>query len=104
MSVQQHSIKVNLLLKLEKILKENAVQKKSLNIINSPEIIAKLKSKVDVLPEKLKRMNNKWSKYENEQKLILSELNEKINKKRVSILKQYIYITIRCRILIYYIY
>lgn len=31
-------------------------------------------------------MNNKWSKYENEQKLILAELNERLNKKRVSIL------------------
>lgn len=29
-------------------------------------------------------MNNKWNKYENEQKLILSQLNEEINKKRVS--------------------
>lgn len=75
---------------MEKILKENAIQTKSLNIIDSPEIIAKLKNKIDVSPEKLKRMNNKWSKYENEQKLILSELNEEINKKRVSILKQHI--------------
>jgi len=74
------------MLKLEKLEKEIAVQEKSLNIIDNPEIVAKLKNKVDAAPDKIKRMNNKWSKYENEQKLIISELNERLNKKRVSIL------------------
>lgn len=77
---------MNLKLKLEKLEKEIAVQEKSLNIIDNPEIIAKLKNKVDAAPDKIKRMNNKWSKYENEQKLILAELNETLNKKQVSIL------------------
>lgn len=72
-------------MKLEKLEKEIAVQEKSLNIIDNPEVVAKLKNKVDTAPEKIKRMNNKWSNYENEQKLILSELNEEINKKRVII-------------------
>lgn len=55
-----------------------------MNIIDNPEVISKLKIKVDASPEKLKKMNFKWSKYENEQKLILSELNDEINKKQVS--------------------
>lgn len=92
---------------MEKIVKENIVQEKSLNIIDNPEIITKLKNKVSASPEKFKKMNNKWSKYENEQKLILSRLNEEINKKQVSILKhlisQYIvkYLLITC---VYWIY
>jgi len=77
---------MNLKLKLEKLEKEIAVQEKSLNIIDNPEVVAKLKNKVDAAPDKIKRMNNKWSKYENEQKLILAELNERLNNKRVSIL------------------
>jgi len=72
--------------KLEKLEKASIVQERSLTIINNPEIITKLKKKIDSSPDKIKRMNNKWSKYENEQKLILSELNEGINKKRVSVL------------------
>lgn len=35
-------------------------------------------------------MNYKWNKYENEQKLILSELNDEINKKQVSVYTKYI--------------
>lgn len=69
---------------LEKLKKENSVQEKSLNIIDRPEIIAKLKNKVEASPDKLKRMNDKWNKYEIEQKSILSELKEETNKKRVS--------------------
>jgi hypothetical protein len=64
--------------------KENTVKVKSLNIINNPEIISKLKNKIEASPDKIKKMNNKWSKYENEQILILSQLNAEINKKRVS--------------------
>lgn len=75
---------MNLKLKLEKLEKEIAVQEKSLNIIDNPEVVVKLKNKVDAAPDKIKRMNNKWSKYENEQKLILAELNERLNNKRVS--------------------
>jgi len=73
------------MLKLENLEKEIAVQEKSLSIIDNPEVVTKLKNKVDAAPDKTKRMNNKWSKYENEQKLILSELTEGLNKKRVSI-------------------
>lgn len=73
------------MLKLEKLQKEIAVQEKSLNIIDNPEVVSKLKNKVDAAPDKIKRMGNKWSKYETEQKLILSELGDELNKKRVSI-------------------
>lgn len=73
------------MLKLEKLEKEIAVQEKSLNIIDNPEVVTKLKNKVDAAPDKINRMGNKWSKYEIEQKLILSELNNELNKKRVSI-------------------
>lgn len=71
-------------MELKRLEKKNTVQIKSLNVIDNPEIIAKLKNKVDASPDKIKKMNNKWSKYENEQKLILSQLNEELNKKRVS--------------------
>lgn len=73
--------------KLEKLEKESTVQEKSLTIVDNPEIIVKLKNKVNAAPEKIKKMNNKWIKYENEQKLILSKLIEETNKKRVSTLK-----------------
>lgn len=58
---------------------------RSLTAVNNPEIIFKLKNKVESSPEKIKRMKSKWNKYENEQKLILSELNEEIKIKQVSI-------------------
>jgi len=91
------------MLKLEKLEKEIAVQEKSLNIIDNPEVIAKLKYKVDAAPDKVKRMGNKWSKYEIEQKLILSELNDELNKKRVSILNNfYIRIPLYCKVHIMY--
>lgn len=73
------------MLKLEKLEKEIAVQEKSLNIIDNPEVLIKLKNKVDAAPDKIKRMGIKWSKYETEQNLILSELNDELNKKRVSV-------------------
>lgn len=83
---------------LEKCKKESIVQERISTIINNPEIIVKLKNKTNSSPEKLKKMNFKWSKYENEQKLILSKLNEEINKKRVcisnSLILYYIYIKI----------
>lgn len=41
---------------------------------------------MDSSTDKIKKMNNKWSKYENDQILILSQLNEEINKKRVSVI------------------
>jgi len=69
---------------LAKIVKENSYREKALNVVNNPEIVVKLKNRIAASPDKLKRMNSKWSKYENEQKLILSELNEEINKRRVS--------------------
>lgn len=75
--------------KLEKLKNENNIQEKSLNIINNPEIIVKLKNKLESSPSRIKRMNVKWDNYENEQKLILSKLNEEINKKRVSILNKF---------------
>lgn len=87
LSLKQHSTNMNLKLKLEKLEKEIAVQEKSLNIIDNPEVVAKLKNKVDAAPDKIKRMNNKWSKYENEQKLILAELNETLNKKQAKNIK-----------------
>lgn len=96
MSMQEHSSKIDLVSKKEKILKESTFQEKTLNIINNPEIIDKLKKKIDASPDKLKRMKNKWSKYENEQKLILTELNEEINKKRVSTKKQLLFYNILC--------
>lgn len=70
--------------KLKKVKRKSTVEEKSLNIIDNPEIIAKLKNKIATQPEKIKRMKNKWCKYENEQLSILSELNEKIDKKQVS--------------------
>lgn len=85
MFMQQRSSNINLMSDLEKYKKENTVQERILTITNNPEIIVKLKNKTNSSPEKLKKMNSKWSKYENEQKLILSKLNEEINKKRVSI-------------------
>lgn len=85
------------MLKLEKLQKEIAVQEKSLNIIDNPEVVSKLKNKVDAAPDKIKRMGNKWSKYETEQKLILSELGDELNKKRVSIQNNfYIKILLYC--------
>ncbi|XP_003240049.1 coiled-coil domain-containing protein 22 [Acyrthosiphon pisum] len=87
LTLKQHSTKINLMLKLEKLEKEIAVQEKSLNIIDNPEVITKLKSKVDAAPDKIKRMGNKWSKYEIEQKLILSELNDELIKKRAKNIK-----------------
>lgn len=83
--MQQNIFKVDLLSKLEKLKNENTIQEKSLNIINNPEIVVKLKNKLESSPSKMKRMNIKWNNYENEQKLILSKLNEEIKKKRVSI-------------------
>jgi len=82
--MQEHSSKKDLVLKKEKIVKESIYQEKTLTIINNPEIVKKLKNKIDASPDKLKRMNNRWSNYENEQKMILTELNEELNKKRVS--------------------
>ncbi|VVC41059.1 Hypothetical protein CINCED_3A002051 [Cinara cedri] len=79
-----YSTKGNLMAKLEKLKKESIVREKSLNIVHNQEIIAKLKNKIEGSPEKLKRMNCKWSKYETEQKLILSELNEENNKNRAN--------------------
>jgi len=73
------------MLKLEKLEKEITVQEKSLNIIDNPEVVIKLKNKVNAAPDKIKRMGKKWSKYEIEQNLILSELNDELNKKRVSL-------------------
>ncbi|XP_060856345.1 coiled-coil domain-containing protein 22 isoform X2 [Metopolophium dirhodum] len=87
LTLKQHSTKINLMLKLEKLEKEIAVQEKSLNIIDNPEVITKLKNKVDAAPDKVKRMGNKWSKYEIEQKLILSELTDELNKKRAKNIK-----------------
>lgn len=80
---------------MEKIEKESTVQEKSLNIIDNPEIIAKLKYKINALPDKMKKMKNKWSNYESEQKLILSELNQEINKKQVNELSNFTVIIIR---------
>jgi len=40
---------MNLKLKLEKLEKEIAVQEKSLNIIGNPEVIDKLKNKVNYI-------------------------------------------------------
>jgi len=70
--------------KLKQVFKESTRQERTLNIIDNPELVAKLKNKINAAPDKLKRMHNKWSKYENEQKLILSDLNEEINKKRAN--------------------
>lgn len=71
-------------MELEKLEKESLVLTKSLNIIDNPEIILKLNNKINAAPDKMKRMQYKWIKYENEQKSILSELKEEIKKKRVS--------------------
>ncbi|KAL5237629.1 hypothetical protein ACI65C_005039 [Semiaphis heraclei] len=87
LTLNQHSTKINLMLKLEKLEKEIAVQEKSLNIIDNPEVLIKLKNKVDAAPDKIKRMGIKWSKYETEQNLILSELNDELNKKRAKNIK-----------------
>lgn len=84
MCVQERSSKISLLAKLEQVFKKSTHQERTLSIIENPEIMAKLKNKINALPDKLRRMNNRWSNYENEQKLILSNLNEEINKKRVS--------------------
>lgn len=94
--MQEHSTKVNLISKLEKLKKESIVREKSLNIVDNHEIIVKLKKKVEGSSEKLKRMNYKWNKYETEQKLILSELNEEKNKKHVSMLNYIFYRTNHC--------
>lgn len=77
-------VKKDLQLELEKLEKESLVLTKSLNIVDNPEIILKLKNKIDAAPDKMKRMQNKWINYENEQKLILTELTEELKKKRVS--------------------
>uniref|UniRef100_A0A2S2PZS0 Coiled-coil domain-containing protein 22 homolog n=1 Tax=Sipha flava TaxID=143950 RepID=A0A2S2PZS0_9HEMI len=82
--LKERSSKENLLAELKRLEKENTVKVKSLNIINNPEIISKLKNKIEASPDKIKKMNNKWSKYENEQILILSQLNAEINKKRAN--------------------
>lgn len=94
--MQEHSTKLNLISKLENLKKESIVREKSLNIVDNHEIIVKLKKKVAGSSEKLKRMNYKWNKYENEQKLILSELKEEKNKKHVSMLNYIFYVTTHC--------
>ncbi|XP_050528550.1 coiled-coil domain-containing protein 22 homolog isoform X2 [Daktulosphaira vitifoliae] len=69
---------------LELLQKNILILEKSSNIIHNPEIIQKLKSKIETFPEKMEKMKNKWNLYEGEQKSILTNIKEKIAKKKIN--------------------
>ncbi|XP_050426844.1 coiled-coil domain-containing protein 22 [Adelges cooleyi] len=82
--VQENSNNKNRKTDLEMLKKKYSVHEKSLNIVNNPVIIDKLKNKIKASPEKLEKMKNKWNLYAVEQKSVISELKEELNKKNAN--------------------